>query len=206
MVFGLFGRKKGANLIETNNNVNALPLVFKALEDKFDAGLNYCRELKESKENLEKRVEILEKALAEHKKQIESFVGDTSIWLYDADVRIEDFEKYKKENAVYLASHDMKIKNLQDQIENVGKDKSPKKPESKIKIPTTQAILNILGNKKTPLDFDYIFDNIKKYDLKQKNPSPERVKRSIYNLVYNGKVACGKKRGTYQICESPTKH
>lgn len=129
-------------------------------------------------EDLERAVKHLEKSILEYRKDMESFSGDMA----------------------------MRIEALGNQVKNIEGVKEYKEPNPEIKIYTTKAILNVLENKENPLDFNYIFDNIKKYDLKQKNPSPAAVKRSIYNLVYNGKVVCGKKRGTYQICATPTKH
>jgi hypothetical protein len=63
---------------------------------------------------------------------------------------------------------------------------------------TTDAILKVLSSTKRELNFDQIFNSVKKYNLHVKNVSMASVKSTVYGLANKGRVDYGKDQGTFK--------
>jgi len=69
-------------------------------------------------------------------------------------------------------------------------------PEEELGI--TEAIIRFLDNNKKTLHLDEIFDNVKKYNLKNKNITRNSFKASLYSLARQGRIGYGENPSTFK--------
>lgn len=63
---------------------------------------------------------------------------------------------------------------------------------------TTEAIIEFLNTCKKELHLDVIFDNMKNYNLKNKNVTKASFKSSVYHLASQGRIQYGEKAATFK--------
>ena len=85
-----------------------------------------------------------------------------------------------------------RLANLESLV-NIPEPEDDNKP-----ITTTEAILRVLNSNKRPLNFDEIFNSVKKYNLHVKEVSKASVKSTVYGLANKGKVGYGKEASTFK--------
>lgn len=180
MVFGLFKSKKDNDLKELKKHIDILL---------------------QSKDLLYQRIEIL----VDNYKYLKS---DFERRIKELEGQIKHLSKTVNESPEQYLTKRRILELFEKSIEKDNKnEKKPNTDVIKKKLNTATAILNILKNRKDPLDFNSIKDKIKEYDLKSIDVSEKSIKQSIYNLVYAKKIYRSKKNGKamYQIRASTGK-
>ena len=132
-------------------------------------------------EIMSERMDAVTKLLEEHGARLRLLETEMSYWASRTD-------KY----ADFVKEHDARLAKLESLV-NIPNPEDDNKP-----ITTTEAILRVLNSNKRPLNFDEIFNSVKKYNLHVKEVSKASVKSTVYGLANKGKVGYGKEASTFK--------
>jgi hypothetical protein len=121
------------------------------------------------------------KILLERDGRVEKLEKEVSYWAARAD-------KY----ADITREYDARLAKLESLV-NISEPEYDDEP-----ITTTEAILRVLNSNKRPLNFDEIFNSVKKYNLYVGEVSKASVKSTVYGLANKGKVGYGKEASTFK--------